>query len=260
MGGWIKLYRQIQECWIWEEPDMLKAWIDLLLMANHSKKKRLINGKLVEIDAGQRWTSINHLSERWGWDKRKVKRFLNTLEKDHMISQKCTTYGTMITIENYGVYQNGEPRNGTTDGTTDGTADGTADGTQTRIRRMIKNEENEKNEKNEKKIEYQLIADSYNRICKSFPHLNTLSESRKKAIKARLKTYTIDDIITVFEKAEQSDFLKGGNGKNWNATFDWLMKDSNMAKVLDGNYDNREQHSEEEAKKKAFFEKWGVIQ
>ena len=41
------------------------------------------------------------------------------------------------------------------------------------------------------------------------------------------------------KKAEKSDFLKGKNERNWTATFDWLIKDSNMAKVLDGNYDNR---------------------
>lgn len=43
----------------------------------------------------------------------------------------------------------------------------------------------------------------------------------------------------LFEKAEASDFLKGSNDRNWTATFDWLIKDANMAKVIDGNYDNR---------------------
>jgi hypothetical protein len=74
----------------------------------------------------------------------------------------------------------------------------------------------------------------------SYPHLKSLSDSRKKAIKARLKTYSISDFQTLFDKAEQSSFLKGGNDRNWSATFDWLIKDSNMAKVLDGNYDNKE--------------------
>ena len=55
-----------------------------------------------------------------------------------------------------------------------------------------------------------------------------------------MNTYTLDDFRTVFEKAEASSFLKGGNDRNWTATFDWLLKDSNMAKVLDGNYDNRQ--------------------
>ena len=37
-----------------------------------------------------------------------------------------------------------------------------------------------------------------------------MSEARKKAINARMKTgYTLDDFQTLFEKAEASDFLKG---------------------------------------------------
>ena len=89
------------------------------------------------------------------------------------------------------------------------------------------------------KINYQEIVDMYNDTCVSFPRVTTLSEQRKKAIKARLNNYSIDDFKTLFEKAENSTFLKGGNGRNWSANFDWLIKDSNIAKVLDGNYDNK---------------------
>jgi predicted phage replisome organizer len=97
-------------------------------------------------------------------------------------------------------------------------------------------EEEQEEDKKEKRTDYQLIADMYNSICTSFPSIRSLSDARKKAISARLKTYTVDDFKTVFENAEASSFLKGGNNRNWTATFDWLMKDTNMAKVLDGNY------------------------
>lgn len=98
-----------------------------------------------------------------------------------------------------------------------------------------------------KRVDYQLIADMYNDTCVSFPRLKTLSDSRKKAIKARLKTFTVEDIKLLFEKAEASDFLKGKNDRNWSANFDWLMKDSNMAKVLEGNYDNKPNGKRKEA-------------
>lgn len=84
------------------------------------------------------------------------------------------------------------------------------------------------------------IKDMYNEICISFPKCTTLSEKRKKAIKARLKTYSIEDFKKVFTLAEQSDFLKGKNDRNWSANFDWLISDGNIAKVLDGNYANRQ--------------------
>lgn len=85
-------------------------------------------------------------------------------------------------------------------------------------------------------ISYQQIVDMYNSICKSFPSVRSLSESRKKAIRARLKTYTFEDFKTVFENAEASSFLKGRNDRNWSANFDWMISDKNMAKILEGNY------------------------
>ena len=89
------------------------------------------------------------------------------------------------------------------------------------------------------KIDYQQIADMYNNTCVSFPRLTKLSESRKKAIKARLKVYSVEDFQKLFEMAEGSSFLKGQNNRNWSATFDWLIKDTNMTKVLDGNYQDK---------------------
>ena len=89
---------------------------------------------------------------------------------------------------------------------------------------------------NNNKVDYLQIADMYNNTCVSFPKLTKLSEKRKKAIKARLNTYTVEDFKRLFEMAESSSFLKGQNNRNWSATFDWLIQDGNMAKVLDGNY------------------------
>lgn len=93
---------------------------------------------------------------------------------------------------------------------------------------------------NRDRVNYQQIADMYNATCVSLPRLTVLSEKRKKAIKARLKKYSVDDIKRAFELAEESDFLKGANRRNWSATFDWIMCDTNMAKILDGNYANKD--------------------
>lgn len=89
-------------------------------------------------------------------------------------------------------------------------------------------------------INYQQIIDLYHSTCTSYPHIAKLSTTRKKAISARLKQYTVDDFKTLFEKAEASSFLKGSNNRDWSADFDWLIKDANMAKVIEGKYDNKE--------------------
>ena len=103
----------------------------------------------------------------------------------------------------------------------------------------------ELDKENRDRVNYQQIADMYNATCEAFPRLTVLSEKRKKAIKARLKKYSIDDIQRAFEMAQESDFLKGTNRRNWSATFDWIMCDSNMAKILDGNYANKDNHRTE---------------
>ena len=102
-----------------------------------------------------------------------------------------------------------------------------------------KREEIELEKREEKKTDYQQIVDMYNETCVSFPRLKILSDARKKVINARMKTYTLDDFHLLFEKAEASRFLKGGNDRNWSANFDWLIKDANMVKVLEGNYDDK---------------------
>lgn len=106
-------------------------------------------------------------------------------------------------------------------------------------------EEKDKELEKEEKITCQQIVDLYHAICKSFPSVRSLSDARKKAIKARLKTYRLEDFKTVFENAENSSFLKGEDG-GWKASFDWLIKEANMLKVLEGNYADKPKRGRKE--------------
>ena len=106
--GWIKTYRKIQDCWIWqidESFDKRSAWIDLLLSANHKDVKLQFNNELILVERGQFITSIRKLSERWKWSYDKVSRFLKLLESDGMIKKQSDKFRTLLTIENYEVYQ-----------------------------------------------------------------------------------------------------------------------------------------------------------
>lgn len=101
-------------------------------------------------------------------------------------------------------------------------------------------------DKGRDRIDYQQIADMYNDTCVSFPKITKLSDSRKKAIKARFNSgYLIEDFKRLFMMAEESSFLKGQNNRNWSATFDWMIKDTNMAKILDGNYADKDKQMDE---------------
>ena len=107
-NGWIKLHRKLQDCWIWldKEPfDKRSAWVDLLLTANHSDKKILFGGEIITVKRGQILTSIRKLSERWKWSYDKTSRFLKLLESDRMLRKESDNFRTLLTLENYEVYQ-----------------------------------------------------------------------------------------------------------------------------------------------------------
>ena len=101
-----------------------------------------------------------------------------------------------------------------------------------------KEKDKEKERDNNISSDLQSVVDLYHSICISYPKIRSLSDARKKTIKARLKSYSLDDFKTLFENAEASSFLKGTEG-GWKASFDWLIKEANMLKVLEGNYTDK---------------------
>ena len=120
---------------------------------------------------------------------------------------------------------------------TQGKGKGKGKGEEEYIKKDISNEISQKD-----RFPYKEITDLYNQICTDLPACVKLSESRKKAIRARLTSgYTVEDFKTLFQKTKDSSFLAGRNNRNWIASFDWLIKDGNMAKVLEGTFDDRSQ-------------------
>lgn len=161
-SGWIKLYRKLQDCWIWldKEPfDKRSAWVDLLLTANHSDKKILFNGELITVKRGQILTSVRKLSAKWKWSVNKVYRFLKLLESDEMLQKESDKDRTLLTIVNYSIFQCCEYTNENSNGNTNGNSDEYTSETQTETptntptehKQECKEYKNDKNVKNEKK-------------------------------------------------------------------------------------------------------------
>ena len=116
--GLIPLWRCIDQTQIlndWKPFYKFHDWVDLLLEANHKDITFTVAGRPVTIRRGEKYTSILQLAEKWHWSKNRVKRFLATLEVNSMCTTKRTNAGTIITIVNYGLYNDlrftGEPTN-----------------------------------------------------------------------------------------------------------------------------------------------------
>ena len=100
-----------------------------------------------------------------------------------------------------------------------------------------------------KKIAYQQIMEDYNQICTALPPICAITDERRRQIRALMNGMDRDRILpdksvyerlhTIFQKAQDSDFLSGRDGCWTGCAFDWLIKKKNALKVLEGTYTNK---------------------
>lgn len=67
---------------------------------------------------------------------------------------------------------------------------------------------------------------------------------RIKSVQSRAKQYDKEDFIKAINNIKGSSFLQGMNNRGWTITFDWFIKPTNFAKVLEGNYTKKEEKKE----------------
>ena len=67
-----------------------------------------------------------------------------------------------------------------------------------------------------------------------------ITEKRKRVINNLLKEYSAEEVLQAMEKVHTSSFLQGNNKTGWQISFDWFINKSNFLKVLEGNYDDKE--------------------
>ena len=73
-----------------------------------------------------------------------------------------------------------------------------------------------------------------------WPKAQKMTPARSQALKARLRDCGgIDGWRFAMDKGKASDFLSGRATGSTPATFDWITKQANFTKMMEGNYDNR---------------------
>lgn len=98
--GFITIDRQLlnSETWLAEPFTKGQAIVDLIGLANHEDNEICKRGQLL--------TSERTLAARWQWSRDKVRRFLrSTSLRTSIRTNDHTIHGTLITIENYDVFQ-----------------------------------------------------------------------------------------------------------------------------------------------------------
>lgn len=240
---YVKISRKILD-WEWYTDINTKVlFLHILLKANWKPSR--FQG--TEVPRGSLVTSQQNMAAETGLTIKNVRTALKHLENTGEVAVSRHPKFSVITVKNYNQYQSSGSQMAA-DGQSDGSRGATIEeGKKERKEEYNKSPKGDYESETPESSVFITIRELYNSVCGSYPRLVKMSDARKRAISARLKTgYTFDDFRLLFEKAEASDFLKGANKRNWSATFDWLISDTNMAKVLDGNYDARKEAVKDE--------------
>ena len=102
--------------------------------------------------------------------------------------------------------------------------------------------------KDDETTDFRKLADFFNEELKKsksvIPQIRAIGGQRKSSTAARIREHGKAAFAEGAKKAAASDFLNGKNDRGWVADFDWMIKPNNFIKVLEGNYDNRQQNNQ----------------
>lgn len=252
-----------------EGNNIVLIWVMLLTMAGKCN-----SGGMIFLTENIPYTTKT-LADELGFDESVVRLALNALEKFDMITRN----EDLLLIPGWGEYQNVEGMEKIRE--------------QNRIRKqkqrereneLLENSKNKdvsrdmsrdvtqqnKNKNKELEIEYNnriskeiLCPSTEDEIIRKWNELGKYGiktlrglnpgTQRRERLKARLRQYSLEEVLEAIDKIKESDYLQG-KSNNWQITFDWFVKPNNFPKVLDGNYDNRQHNAG--ATKKTVFDDW----
>lgn len=200
--GWLKIYREIQEHWIWQDEKYLKWWLTIVLNVNYEAKKFPVGTELFVCNPGQSFRSIEQWTDMFSCSKPTTLKFFEMLKKDDMIQTKIVGKGNrrkhLLTVVSWAKYQQTETGNFT-------------ETVPETLPKINPNVPSIKNNKNEKKLE---IVKNYRF---SPPSLDEIQSYFSEKIKEK------NSILN--PKSEAEKFESFYSSKNWmvgkNKMVDW---------------------------------------
>lgn len=200
MSGWIKVHREIIEKPIWIEstPEQKTILITLLMMANHQEKLWEWKGEKYKVKPGQFITSLDSIVQKAGngISIKNARTALKRFEKYGFLANESTNKNRLITIVNWGFYQDSEEETASKPA-----SNGQANGKQVATN---KNEKNEKNDKEETIIaEIKDLRRSYSSETQDL--INQYWQVIKKTRKTNIVSYNI--ILKTMKQWEKYDSI-----------------------------------------------------
>ena len=246
--GWIKLHRKLIVSSISDNPNTLCVWVHLLLKATHKEHTQIVGRQSVRLMPGQLIFGRKSFSKESGLSENVIRGAMDILAKLNQITTKPTNRFSVVSIVNWGMYQNTD---------TDTTSKPPTDSQQIASRSPAdshKQEGLEWEEGKEKPLTHsvserkapdcphQKIADLYNQILPELSAIFKINDARRKKLSATWKSdkrfQSLEFWEKYFNKVRTVDgYMTKTPNWEWTANFDWLINQNNVIKVIEGQHE-----------------------
>ncbi len=251
--GWICSYRTI-----WDHPFFkgkgmrVAVWHWLLHHAAWKQTRHRSGAVWLTVERGEVCFSQQQIQDDTGASRKQVRDVIDWL-LEHEKASKIGANGranepaklganpkTLLRIDKYDEYQLHENK-GPTEGPTEGP---TKEQGITNIKTL--EPKGSLSAKADDKAVISEAVKAYREMAErqEWPNIRILSKARKSALRARLRDLGgIDGWHDALAKAAASSHCNGSNDRGWVCNFDFLTRQSSLAKLMEGNYDDRNDQS-----------------
>ncbi|EPR8250911.1 replication protein [Salmonella enterica] len=277
--GHFSLFRSLLSKEWAKDTAKLAMWIRLIGEASYKHRTVEFSGREWDLMPGELVTTAaimgRKLRDQDGHEKspQAVTRMINFFVKEGMITTKGTRFGTVISITNYGQYQeispdepcdkpsdNNKPSNGAAlKHSPDEPCDKPSDEQNKKVvnKKVVNNNKTplppngggdgqvKPERRKAERIDYESFLNAYNtEVGDRLPHAVSVNEKRKRRLKKiipQLKTPNVDGfrayVRAFVHQARQ--FYFGDNDTGWTADFDYLLREDSLTGVREGKFADR---------------------
>ncbi|EDQ3585780.1 replication protein [Salmonella enterica] len=273
--GHFSLFRSLLSKEWAKDTAKLAMWIRLIGEASYKHRTVEFSGREWDLMPGELVTTAaimgRKLRDQDGHEKspQAVTRMINFFVKEGMITTKGTRFGTVISITNYGQYQeispdepcdkpsdNNKPSNGAA---LKHSPDEPCDEQNKKVvnKKVVNNNKTplppngggngqvKPERRKAERIDYESFLNAYNtEVGDRLPHAVAVNEKRKRRLKKiipQLKTPNVDG-FRAYVRAfvhQAKPFYFGDNDTGWTADFDYLLREDSLTGVREGKFADR---------------------
>jgi len=214
--GWIKLHRKLLDHPKSNDSDFMNLWITFLLLATHTPYRSNFGGKIITLKPGEFITSRGSLSKQTGIQESKVERIIKCLKTEQQIEQQKSNRSRLISVVNWGSYQENEQPN-----------EQPVNNQRTTDEQPVNTN---KNIKKEKKVKNEIINSDFESFRSVFPGVKNGYETEwknfKKKYKSEFKEILPKLLPALNKEIEHKQFLAEIDAfcPSWKGLSTWLNK------------------------------------